>query len=276
MALAVAAAALVFGMTSRWRNAPAFALGAVAIAYTWWSPFLGPALFVFACAFVAGARVLAIAAALAVLWIVSAAYYALNWTLTEKAWTMIGLGLAIGGVTLATRPAGGAPAGLRPRLPGVATALLIACGLAVTGGAAGMAVASAESIIRHGRQIFIPLRPVDPRSMMQGDYMAVAFDTSRLPEAEAGARTVRAVASFDARGVATLSLPPPQGADSIEVLLRTKSRRWFVGSDAWFFAEGQADKFEAAKFGIFRVGADGRLLLVGLADKNLAPLSTLP
>ena len=112
--------------------------------------------------------------------------------------------------------------------------------------------------------------------MMQGDYMAIAFDTSHLPEPEAGARTVRAVASLDPRGVATLSLPPPKGADSIEVLLRTKSRRWFVGSDAWFFPEGEAEKLEGAKFGIVRVGADGRLLLVGLADKNLAPLSALP
>ena len=276
MALGVAGAALLFGASARWRSAPGFALTAAAIVFTYWSPFLGGTLFVFACAIATGERILAVLAAIAVLWIVSAAYYALNWTLTEKAWTMVGLGLAIGGVTLATRPASGTPGGLRPRLPAVATALLIACGLAVTGGAAGAAVTSAETIIRHGRQIFIPLRPVDPRSMMQGDYMAVAFDTSRLPEAEAGARTVRAVASLDARGVATLSPPPPQGADSIEVLLRTKSRRWFVGSDAWFFEEGQAEKLEGAKFGIFRVGADGRLLLVGLADKNLAPLSTLP
>ena len=275
MALGVAGCVLLFGASARWRGAPAFALAAAAIVLTYWSPFLGGALFVFACATMTGERILAVLAAIAVLWIVSAAYYALNWTLTEKAWTMIGLGLAIGGVTLATRPAGGAPAGLRPRLPGVATALLIACGLAVTGGAAGMAVASAETIIRHGRQIFIPLRPVDPRSMMQGDYMAVAFDTSHLPAPEAGAREVRAVADVDARGVATLLLPPLRGPDTIDVLLRTKSRRWFVGSNAWFFPEGHADRFVSAKFGIFRVGTDGRLLLVGLADKDLAPLSVL-
>lgn len=273
MALGVVGAALLFGASARWRSAPAFALAAAAIVLTYWSPFLGGVLFVFACAVVAGERVLAVLAAIAVLWIVSAAYYALNWTLTEKAWTMIGLGLAIGGVTLATRSAGGAPTGLRPRLPAVATALLIACGLVVTGGAAGAAVVSAETIIRHGRQIFIPLRPVDPRSMMQGDYMAIAFDTANLPVPEAGARTVRAVANLDARGIATLSLPPPQGPDSIEVLLRTKSRRWFVGSDAWFFPEGEAEKLEGAKFGMFRVGADGRLLLVGLADKDLRTLS---
>ena len=272
MALAVAAAALVFGIAPRWRGAPGFALAAAGLVLTWFSPFLGPALFVFACAFVSRARVLATAAALAILWIVSAAYYALNWTLTEKAGTMIGLGLFLGVVGLLARRNVGAGSRLRPSAPPALAGLLIATGIVLTGGIAGTAVVGAENVIRHGRQIFVALRPVDPRSMMQGDYMAIAFDTARLPQPEPGNRIVRAFATPDNRSVASLSLQPPEGGDAIAVELRTKSRRWFVGSDAWFFEEGLAKTFEAAKFGIFRVGPDGRLLLVGLADKDLTPL----
>ena len=36
-----------------------------------------------------------------------------------------------------------------------------------------------ETLIANGRPIYIELAPVDPRSLMQGDYMALAFP---LPE----------------------------------------------------------------------------------------------
>ena len=58
----------------------------------------------------------------------------------------------------------------------------------------------------------------------------------------------------------------------IAVQLRTKSKRWFVGSDAWYFEEGNGKPFEAAKFGMFKVGSSGRPLLVGLADKDRRPI----
>ena len=40
-------------------------------------------------------------------------------------------------------------------------------------------------------------------------------------------------------------------------------------TDAWYFREGDATRWEAAKFGEFRVEPDGKALLVGLADAQL-------
>ena len=39
-----------------------------------------------------------------------------------------------------------------------------------------------ETLIAEGKPIFVELGPVDPRSLMQGDYMRLAF---RLPPVEA-------------------------------------------------------------------------------------------
>ena len=43
-------------------------------------------------------------------------------------------------------------------------------------------------------------------------------------------------------------------------------------TDAWFFKEGEAQRWQAARFGEFRVLPDGRALLVGMADANLQPI----
>jgi uncharacterized membrane-anchored protein len=108
---------------------------------------------------------------------------------------------------------------------------------------------------------------------VQGDYMAIAFDTARLPSPDTLRGEVMATASVDDRSIAALqsllaagAMPP---ADQIALRLRVKNRRWFVGSDAWFFEEGHGKAFEKARYGVFRVGPNGRLILTALADESL-------
>jgi uncharacterized membrane-anchored protein len=43
-------------------------------------------------------------------------------------------------------------------------------------------------------------------------------------------------------------------------------------TDAWFFAEGEAERWQAARYGEFRVDDSGRALLVGLRGAALQPL----
>ena len=278
VALALAAAGLILIRRPAFRSPAAFALAGVAIVFSARSPMLGAGLFVLACAIVAQARALAAFAALAVLWIVSAAYYSLSWTLSEKAWSMIGLGSVLIVVLLASgtrlknasSTRGEEPALLRTRL-------LIGAGMLATGVLCTFATVTAEDILRHGRTVFIALRPIDPRSLLQGDYMAVAFATERLPTPSSlQNREVFGIASLDSRSIATLqriaNTHETKRDDEIALQLRTKSRRWFVGSDAWYFEEGRGKPFEAAKFGSFRIGANGRPLLVGLVDAELRPI----
>ena len=78
---------------------------------------------------------------------------------------------------------------------------------------------------------------------------------------------------LDARNVASITRTSPSWPEArpgeIVLALAAKGDRWIVSTDAWYFKEGTAAKWQAARFGVFRVGADGTPLLVNLADENL-------
>lgn len=272
--LGLAGAGLLLARRADLRTPLGFAVAAVMAALTFRSPALGGAIAIFACATLANSRSLAGAAALACVWIVSAFYYALNWPLTQKAYVLMALGAALGIVLLLTRSRDAMPA--LPKALGGAALGLIALGTVATAAIGGTAVRSAEETLANGRVVYIALRPVDPRSLIQGDYMAVAFDVDRLPAPRDVNGEVLALADIDARSIARIQGLASPGAkpeaNQIAVKLRQKSRRWFVGTDAYFFEEGRADDFAKAKYGQFRVGTDGRLLLVAMTDENLKVL----
>ena len=84
------------------------------------------------------------------------------------------------------------------------------------------------------------------------------------------------IAKVDERRVATLlrvqgqATPVAAGELAMEVRLRRGRAR--LGTDAYYFEEGTGKRFEAAKFGEFRVDGAGQILLVGLLDGSLDPL----
>ena len=50
-------------------------------------------------------------------------------------------------------------------------------------------------------------------------------------------------------------------------------RRPEVATHPFFFQEGKAKAFEAARYGIFKLDSDGNLMLVDLADENREPIN---
>jgi uncharacterized membrane-anchored protein len=136
-----------------------------------------------------------------------------------------------------------------------------------------------EQLVAHGRPIYVELAPVDPRSLMQGDFMQLAF---RVPAAVdpriaglVSSRRPFVVARVDARGIATLQRVDDGGplqAGELRIELTPKNGRWTFVTDAWYFREGDAERWSNARYGEFRVGDDGRALLVGMADAQLLPI----
>ena len=144
-----------------------------------------------------------------------------------------------------------------------------------------------EQQLAHGTVMYLELAPVDPRSLMQGDYMAlrfaigeridVALAQSELSEpvnpfrlsknyvvvVRDGQKKAHFVALFDGQELA---------AD--ELLLRYRVRRSEVqfATNAFFFQEGTAAYYEVAKYGQFRVNDQGEPLLVALYDEDLKRL----
>ncbi len=142
-----------------------------------------------------------------------------------------------------------------------------------------------EQHLDSGRVVFLELAPVDPRSLMQGDYMALRFEVANklreaLPKLE-GSRSWRGkvdaedgwvALEIDERGIgkfAAVAESPESQTNQINLAFRVRSGTIKFATNAFFFQEGTPERFEQARFGEFRVNERGEPLLVGMRDKNL-------
>ena len=145
---------------------------------------------------------------------------------------------------------------------------------------ANLQIFGKEAVVREGRTVLLRLAPIDPRSLIQGDYMALRYalaDEVAAAARHAGVRDGYAVVRVDANDEASFAgLYDGQQTASNEALLRFRRRGETVrlASDAFFFEEGQWQTYEGARFGELRVGANGDAVLTGLRDEGRALLGT--
>jgi len=150
--------------------------------------------------------------------------------------------------------------------------IVLALTLVVILAAANTAILDRERVVAEGTTMLLRLAPRDPRSLLQGDYMALDYAIAREVASAAQKRDVLdgvAVVALDESGEATfVRIDDGGGAGTSRRLLRFRKRgdTVRVASDAYFFEEGTADAFESARFGELRVDADGDAVLVGLRD----------
>lgn len=128
-----------------------------------------------------------------------------------------------------------------------------------------------ERTLADGQIVNIELAPVDPRSLMQGDYMALAFAIDRdLPDD--AAQYKYAWLSLDNQQRASLHSVAndlPTDPALVAVLLRQRDNIISIGPNAFFFAEGTADVYEQARYGQFRIAGNGKALLTVMLDAEL-------
>ena len=125
-----------------------------------------------------------------------------------------------------------------------------------------------ERIKTHGQRIYLELGSVDPRSLMQGDYLALHF---RITDSMSADASGSAALRVDARGIATLDPQPTR--QSPRIRFRVRNSAVWLGTNAYFFEEGSAERYADAKYGEFRLDRDsGDAVLVGLSDENLRAL----
>lgn len=150
------------------------------------------------------------------------------------------------------------------------------------------AIAEKEKHLAEGKEVYLELAPVDPRSLMQGDYMALRFRLADeiykiLPKTEDSRRWRHDIAAtdgfvvtiLDERNICTFkSLYKNQPLSDNEVLLRYRVRNGAVkfATNAYFFQEGHGKYYQPAEYGQFRVDGKGELLLAAMYDKNLNKL----
>ena len=201
----------------------------------------------------------------------------------------------------AREPPGAAPRKAASSRPWLRPAGLLA-GLALVLAIVNTGIRQHERLLAAGRVVVLSLAPADPRSLMQGDYMALRFSVAqRLQQALRQAPADVAQAVRAARGGYMLLQPDENGVHRLLAIGAQRGRWWTdtgrpwqaepaegpatvilafslrrgepqVVTDAWFFPEGQAARYEAARYGEIRVNEEGRGVLARLLDVDLQPL----
>lgn len=156
--------------------------------------------------------------------------------------------------------------------------ILFGLGLVLAVGGPTAAILQKEHLLRSGRVVLLELAPRDPRSLMQGDYMALRYrlsSASPLWGSREGFRGGWVVLRDDPRGVGEfLRVHGGEPLGPGEYLLHLRGRNARIGAESYFFQEGKAQDFAAARFGELRVSPQGEALLAGLRDQNLQPLGS--
>lgn len=144
---------------------------------------------------------------------------------------------------------------------------------------ANYAIYSRELLLADGRIVLLELAPVDPRSLMQGDYMALRFKVADIAlgrsQAREGLRDGRIVLKLDAQGVGSFAHfddNTPPGPDEVRMRYRIRNQQAKFATNAYFFQEGDARLYQAAHYGEFRVDTNGEAILTGLRGQDLVPL----
>jgi len=140
-----------------------------------------------------------------------------------------------------------------------------------------------EQLLDHGKIVLLPLAPVDPRSLMQGDYMRLRFQAEQemqrlLPKTKDSAvADGYAIVSLNEQQVGQVQavvseLPSIMTANQWPLQYRIRAGELRFATNAFFFQEGHADDYAKARYGEFRVNDNGEMLLANLRGEQLEVL----
>ena len=224
-------------------------------------------------------------------------YYILNISLLDKAELLLATGagcLVLAYVGQMGRKTVEAESTVPAAPKGIVASVLL--GTVLVLGVANTVIAQKERILSDGQTVLLELAPVDPRSLMQGDYMALDFALSQQMAYVARRLPVDLVAQIQSQTWVVVGVqldennvaqfkgiyikqdgqerlwveegPIAEPADVLRIRMRRHRNNWSPGTNAWFFAEGSAERFEAARYGEFAVTEDGQSLLRGMMDQD--------
>ncbi len=139
-----------------------------------------------------------------------------------------------------------------------------------------------EQILDRGQVVLLELAPIDPRSLMQGDYMRLRFaiESSVLEKQEKepplkNQSSGYFIVNLDKNDVGTFARidnDKPLADSQIKMQFRVRHARIRLATHAFFFEEGTASEYEKARYGEFRVDSSGELLLNNLRDESFEVL----
>jgi len=131
-----------------------------------------------------------------------------------------------------------------------------------------------EHFIKHGKSIYLKLAPVDPRSLMQGDYMALRYDIDNkiVVNFEDEMKIVLTLDKNRVAKIKCLNETDKLGKDDFIVRLKKEHYRVKLKlAHRYYFQEGKAKRYEKAVYGKFKTDGS-KMILTNLADKDFKDL----
>lgn len=149
--------------------------------------------------------------------------------------------------------------------------------LAVFLGLVNRNIFSMERQIAEGQSLYLRLAPVDPRSLIQGDYMQLDYEIARdAARFTASYTRGKLVVSIDEQQVAHFERLYTEGeplADDERLFnYRMIDEQVFIGVRSFFFQEGLADAYAEAQYADVRLTGEGGVLLIDLVGENFEKL----
>jgi uncharacterized membrane-anchored protein len=132
-----------------------------------------------------------------------------------------------------------------------------------------------EGTLANGRTMLLHLAPVDPRSLIQGDYMELRYAIGEaIPKALLSKNKGNIVVVLDSNNVARfVRVHRGEKLGDGEYLLFYRNRGELrLGAESFMFQEGDAGLYSKAKYGELKVDASGASVLVGLRGEDFKPL----
>ncbi|MCI0921363.1 GDYXXLXY domain-containing protein [Sphingobacterium rhinopitheci] len=128
-----------------------------------------------------------------------------------------------------------------------------------------------EDLLDSGELILFRLAPVDPRSLMQGDYMTLRYDFSDNIDKSKIQKRGYCVLQVDGNNVAKAIRLQPKSTPlhpREKIIKYNSPNEWTtnIGTESYFFEEGKAEKYENAVYGGIVIDTEGNSLLLGLYD----------
>lgn len=131
-----------------------------------------------------------------------------------------------------------------------------------------------EELLKDGELVLLKLAPVDPRSLMQGDYMTLRYDISQNIDVEKIPKRGYCIVKLNNKGIAEKvrfqeEKTPLKAGEHLIQYNSPDSWNVNIGAESYFFEEGQAEKFNKAEYGGIKIDQNGNSILIGLYNKNL-------
>lgn len=141
-----------------------------------------------------------------------------------------------------------------------------------------------EHHLSHAQSVYVHLQPVDPRSILQGDYMVLNYGLNLHDASDQQIQNQAQLMSYVAldaqQRVIKTSLKAPQdklqSAKPVQLILKNPKNQLdslYPAANSFLFAEGLEPCYRNAEYAHLRVKSNGKALLAELLNEKLKPLN---